>query len=129
MFRSQGVDETRKFSPISLLRSTRISPRQIKKGDIQDAIEAIQAAEELVADRKKKIKIADSSKAGWNTVQHMEKRDSGQTSEERKRIQVAEESALKEIDARKRQKVRPTTFSRGNEALGDRYLFQSTYIL
>lgn len=46
----------------------------LKRGDIQEAIDAIQTAEELVAERKKKIKIADGSEADWTTVQHLGKR-------------------------------------------------------
>ena len=76
-----------------------------QKGNIQDVIDAIQEAESLVAERKRKIKIADESKAGWTTIQHMDKAGSTQEVVRRKkRVQIAEEAALKEIDNKKRQR-------------------------
>ena len=42
----------------------------MQKNDIQRAIEAIQDMEELIKARKQKVQIADTSKAGWVTVQH-----------------------------------------------------------
>ena len=42
----------------------------IKKGELQEAIDSIQEAEELVADRKNNIKIADSSKA--EVIEHVQ---------------------------------------------------------
>ncbi len=58
-----------------------------------------------MADRKRQIKIADTSKAGWMTIQQMEKGDKkNQTADEQKKVQIAEEAALKELDSRKRPK-------------------------
>ncbi len=82
-----------------------------KKGDTQEAIDAIQEAEDLVTDRKRKIKIADDSKAGRATVQHLDKGGAEQSAEERKRVLVAEESALKEIESKKRQRRFQTAHS------------------
>ena len=67
----------------------------LKKGKIQEAIYAIQEAEELVTDRKKKI-------------QHIEKGGKDNIlAEQRKRIQAAEEAAMKDLEGRKRQKRGP----------------------
>ena len=103
----------------------------LKKGNIQEAIEGIQEAEELVSERKKKIKIADNSKAGWITVQHLDKTGDKQTAEERKRVQIAEESALKELEGRKRPRKSPSSSDVGAKRYGDpsdRYLFRGICI-
>ena len=77
----------------------------LQKNDIQKAIDAIKEMEELIAKRKKKIKIADDSKSGWMTIQYLEKGEHSTTSsEECKRVLAAEESAEKEIENRKKQK-------------------------
>ncbi|XP_038049633.1 uncharacterized protein LOC119723154 isoform X2 [Patiria miniata] len=81
----------------------------LAKDDLTSAIEAIQELEEITADRKQKIQIADSSKAGWITVQHLEKgTGKNQFPEKQKRILAAEESTLKELENRKRQKKTTT---------------------
>ena len=43
----------------------------LQKSDLQEVFDTIVKAEDLIIDRKQKIKIADSSKAGWVTVQHL----------------------------------------------------------
>ena len=54
------------------------------KNDVCSTIQNVQKLEEFVAERKQKIKIADASKAGWNTAQHLEKgMDSKQSLERR----------------------------------------------
>ena len=97
-----------------------------------DAIlEILQEAEELVTERKKKIRIADGSKAGWVTVAKLDKKGSGNLSvEQQKSIQIAEDEALKELESRKRKRrdyqchgTDPTPHA------ADRRLFRGTDIL
>ena len=83
----------------------RIKKSLPQKSDLQEVFDTIVEAEDLITDRKQKIKIADSSKAGWVTVQHLEsggKKD--QSAEVQKKVLIAEEAALKDLEGRKRQK-------------------------
>ena len=72
-----------------------------EKSDIDSAIEVLRDAELLVAERKRKIRIADQSKAGWATVSQLDKKDTEHlTSEQLKSVRIAEEEALKQIESR-----------------------------
>ena len=99
----------------------------LQKGDTDKVVEAIHEAEDLLADRKQKIKIADSSRAGWITIQQLEKggkRD--QSSEDQKKVQIAEDAALKELEGRKKQKTSDRRQQDGVvfKNFGDRSLFR-----
>ena len=96
------------------------------KQDSDAAIEAIHTAEQLISDRKRKIKIADASKAGWSTIAHLDKADH-LTSEQQKSVKAAEEEALKELDLRKRRK-RDNQHGASGPDPTDRYLFRGTCI-
>ena len=75
--------------------------------DLDSAVQALDEALELIADRKRKIRIADGSKAGWATITHLNKRgneDLGISSDQLKSIKIAEEEALKEQQDRKRRR-------------------------
>ena len=75
----------------------------LQSRDTEKVIKAIQQAEELVKGRKQKIKIANSSKVGWTTIQHMNKADSEDlTNDQWKRVQAAEDAALKDLESHKR---------------------------
>ena len=106
----------------------------LKTGDTEKTIEAIQQAEDLIKDRKQKIKIADESKAGWTTVQFLEKGSANNlTSEQRKRVQTAEDAALKELEARKRPRIskqhdRDYTYTQPIPNSADRSLFRGKCI-
>ena len=77
----------------------------INNSDPDSGIEALQEAEELIAERKKKIRIAVSSKAGWVTVSKLNKKGIAHlSSEQQKDVKIAEEDALKDLDSRKRKK-------------------------
>ena len=41
--------------------------------NIEAALQAVQEGTTLIAERKQKVRIADSSKAGWGTVSHLDK--------------------------------------------------------
>ena len=83
------------------IQSGKIKVAILQKDDIQQAIDAIQETEELVASRKQNIQIADSSKTGWMTIQHQEKAEkTGISSEDQKRVAAAEEAAEKELETR-----------------------------
>ena len=115
------------------IRLGKVKVAILQKNDIQKAIDVIQEMEELITHRKQKIQIADSSKTGWITIQHLEKGEKTSLSpEDRKRVAAADEAAEKEIENRKKQKRTATerrnqdgdkTFStnrdlfRGNETL------------
>ena len=99
----------------------------LEKSNIPAAIEALKGAEAIITERKKTIKIADSSKAGWATVQELDKTGKDRTPEEAKRIIVAEEAALKSIERRKKFKQSPASSTYGNgtnKSTADRFLFR-----
>ena len=99
----------------------------LERSNIPAAIEALKGAEAIITERKKTIKIADSSKAGWATVQELDKTGKDRTPEEAKRIIVAEEAALKSIERRKKFKQSPTSSTYGNgtnKSTADRFLFR-----
>ena len=75
----------------------------IARHDTDAAIDAIQKAEQLVFDRKQKIKIADASKAGWSTVNRLDQSEH-LSADQQKSVKAAEEEALKDIEQRKRRK-------------------------
>ena len=83
----------------------RIKLALIKNADIDKAIEAIQSAEDLINERKKKIRIAENSKAGWLTVSQFVKESNSELSaEQAKKVKNAEETVLKELESRKRKR-------------------------
>ncbi|XP_038066818.1 uncharacterized protein LOC119737471 isoform X2 [Patiria miniata] len=97
----------------------------VNNPDPDSALEILQEAEELVADRKKKIRIADGSKAGWVTVAKLDKKGSGNLSaEQQKSVKIAEEEALKDLESRKRK--RRDSQYHGSDTLhtADRRLFR-----
>ena len=94
------------------------------------ALEALQEAESLLAERKKKIRIADSSKAGWSTIAHLDRNEgSGLSADQQKRVLAAEDAALQEQNTRKRLRQdgpndRPSVA--GSQAL-DKQLFRGPF--
>ena len=102
----------------------------VNNSDPESAIEALQDAEELVADRKRKIRIADGSKAGWVTVSKLDKKTNAHLSpEQQKSVKIAEEEALKYLDGRKRKRRDSQYGSDSMPHPTDRRLFRGTRIL
>ncbi len=54
----------------------------IRKCDTDLAIEAVYEARDLIPKRKRKIRIADGSKAGWATVEQLDKQGADHLSAE-----------------------------------------------
>ena len=98
----------------------------VEKSDPEAAVAALQEAEELIADRKAKIRIADGSKAGWATVSKLDKSSSEYLlAEQRKSVKVAEEEALKDLESRKRK--RRDASEATTRDLADQRLFRGTH--
>ena len=77
--------------------------------DLDAAVQALDEAQELIADRKRKIRIADASIAGRATIAHLNKRGNenlGISSDQLESIKIAEQEALKEQQDRKAQETR-----------------------
>ncbi|XP_038065367.1 uncharacterized protein LOC119735646 [Patiria miniata] len=94
-------------------------------------LQALQEGLDLLADRKQTIRIADSSKAGWGTIFHLDKRNADKLSaEQHKKVLAAKEAALKDIETRKRRRNESPQLqqsgSNSKPAFGhpDRYLFR-----
>ena len=100
----------------------------INKAEDQDAaIEALLEAEELVTERKKKIRIVDGSKADWMTVSKLQKKGSAYLSaDQQKSIKIAKQEALNELENRKRKRRNPNVYTETTPA--DRLLFRGTHI-
>ena len=78
-----------------------------ENSDAESALQALDEAHDLIKERKRKIRIADGSKAGWATNAHLDKKGNeklGVSAEELKGIKIAEEEALKEQHDRKRKR-------------------------
>ena len=94
------------------------------------AVEALQEADSLISERKKKIRIADSSNAGWSTIVQLERNEgSGLSAEQQKRVLAAEDAVLQEQNNRKRlRQDGPTDRSSaaGHQTL-DKQLFRGQF--
>ena len=93
-------------------------------------LQSVEGAMKLISDRKQKIRIADSSKAGWGTISQLDKTEADKlSSEQHKKVLAAEEAAFKEIERRKRQRhdaPQPPLSHRPAPDHPDRFLFRGT---
>ena len=68
-----------------------------KKGDPSDTAKQIDEAIQKITSRQKLIRMADSSEAGWQTVNEYQTNELASGSEDEKRIQRAEARAIKKL--------------------------------
>ena len=67
----------------------------MRNDDTATALKSIDAADTLLRQRQKKIKLADKSEAGWLAVKEYETDDLASNSDDEKRIRKAKMSAIR----------------------------------
>ncbi|XP_028418996.1 uncharacterized protein LOC114544607 [Dendronephthya gigantea] len=101
----------------------------IKKQDTDSALPKIEAAENLILQRQKKIKLADKSETGWLAVKEYEAEELASDSDDEKRIKKAQELALKKRrnNAIKKDKARKSSYPPYSCADADKRFFRGIY--
>ena len=96
VFKKKGNEAQFKFnnSVKDKLTSARTS---VTEGEAESAFSSISEGIELLNNRQKLIKLADSSKAGWRTVQEYTQHELASDEEDEKRIMKAEFRAEKKM--------------------------------
>lgn len=98
----------------------------LESDNIENTRDFITQALTLLRERNRKIRIADSSEAGWLTVKHYEASAVALDPEDDKKIRQAEREALRAKYKLQKSKRRPDGFYGRNDPRSQPHLFSTT---
>ena len=109
----EDVEEQLQSAASSISRAEKAAGKEA----LSRAKNAVEQGMELLSRRKKLIKLADRSEAGWALVEEYVEDDLAEDSEDERRIEKAERAAERKIAKRKRERDAATkrTAARHNE--------------
>lgn len=116
-FKKRGNEEQYKHNA-KVMAKIKKANEEMEENRIQEARQKISEGYELIKQRQKLIKLADSSAAGWRAVDEYVKNPIASDSEDEKRISKAQTRAEKKVKRRRdiREKLRPYPCTTSNEA-------------
>ena len=105
VFKRKGNEAQFKFN--NTVREKMVQANtHINDGDAESAFHSITEGIELIDNRQKLVKLADSSKNGWRTVQEYTQHELAENEEDEKRIFKAELRAERKMKEERVQKAR-----------------------
>ena len=105
VFKRKGNEAQFKFNN-AVREKTVQANTHINDGEAEAAFQSVTEGKELIDSRQKLVKLADSSKNGWRTVQEYTQHELASDEEDEKRIFKAEVRAEKKLKEERAQKAR-----------------------